>query len=325
MSSREASTEWSQNLLDLTGPFMVETKNVSKVYTMGRGETKVDITALEDVTLKIEKGTFVVLVGPSGSGKTTLLNLIGGLDKPSTGNIKISSLDITRADRFFMNLIREETIGYIHQTYNLISLLSALENVELPMDMVGIDAKDRRKRAIDVLKKVGLENRMDHKPYELSGGEQQRVGIARALVFDPPLILADEPTANLDTKIGLEIINLMRDLNEREGTTFIVSTHDLKITEVADLVIYLRDGKIVGEDVVKKDVNLAKQLVLKPEIQLSQDILDIIFNEVRIHLIDLTITEGEQRNIMGMNFELRETIPHGQVKITRETQIKFEA
>ncbi len=323
MSSREVSTEWSQNLLDLTGNFMVETNNVSKIYTMGSGKKEIEIAALKDITLKIEQGAFVVLVGPSGSGKTTLLNLIGGLDKPTEGNIKISGLDITRADRFFMNLIREETIGYIHQTYNLITLLSALENVELPMDMVGIDAHDRRRRAIDVLNKVGLGNRGSHRPYELSGGEQQRVGIARALVFDPPLVLADEPTANLDTKTGIEIIELMRDLNEKEGTTFIVSTHDMKITEVADLIIYLRDGKIVGEDVVKKDIELAKKLIIKPKTHLSNSILNIIYNDIRTNLIDLTVEEGQRRKIMGMEFELKETIPHGRVKITRETQIKF--
>ncbi len=222
---------------------VVETVDLCKVYRMGLTE----IHALKNVNLKVYRGEMVAVVGPSGSGKTTLLNLIGTLDKPTSGKIYIDGEDITTKSEKELTLLRRRKIGFVFQFYNLIPVLTAYENVELPLLISGVPKKEREKRVRRLLEMVGLEDRMNHRPDELSGGEQQRVAIARALVNNPSIILADEPTGDLDTETGLMVVQLMRKLAKEEDSTVIMVTHDPQISEIADRIIYLRDGKIIGE------------------------------------------------------------------------------
>ncbi|MEX2702755.1 MAG: ABC transporter ATP-binding protein [Candidatus Baldrarchaeota archaeon] len=222
---------------------VVETVDLCKVYRMGLTE----IHALKNVNLKVYRGEMVAVVGPSGSGKTTLLNLIGTLDKPTSGKIYIEGEDITTKSEKELTLLRRRKIGFVFQFYNLIPVLTAYENVELPLLISGVPKKEREKRVRRLLEMVGLEDRMNHRPDELSGGEQQRVAIARALVNNPSIILADEPTGDLDTETGLMVVQLMRKLAKEEDSTVIMVTHDPQISEIADRIIYLRDGKIIGE------------------------------------------------------------------------------
>ena len=221
---------------------IVELKDVVKIYELGEG---VEVHALRGVSLKIEKGEFVSIQGPSGSGKTTLLNMIGGLDKPTNGQVIIDGTDITHLGEKELARFRREKIGFIFQTYNLVPLLTALENVELPMMFAGkFSDVEIRERPEELLTLVGLEERMHHRPTQLSGGEQQRVAIARALANEPAIILADEPTGNLDQASGQRVINLMKNLNETLNQTFIVVTHDPMIAEYTKRRFYLIDGKI---------------------------------------------------------------------------------
>jgi len=222
---------------------VVETVDLCKVYRMGLTE----IHALKNVNLKVYRGEMVAVVGPSGSGKTTLLNLVGTLDKPTSGKIYIDGEDITTKSEKELTLLRRKKIGFVFQFYNLIPVLTAYENVELPLLISGVPKKEREKRVRKLLEMVGLEDRMNHRPDELSGGEQQRVAIARALVNNPSIILADEPTGDLDTETGLMVVQLMRKLAKEENSTVIMVTHDPQISEIADRIIYLRDGKIIGE------------------------------------------------------------------------------
>lgn len=218
---------------------IIETKNLTKIY--GKGEA--EIRALDKVNFIVKDGEFVALMGPSGSGKSTLLNLIGCLDKPTSGRYLLERKEVAEnTSAATLAEIRREKIGFIFQTFNLLPRTSALDNVILPAVYSGI--RDRKKKALELLKKVGLGHRAKHKPSELSGGEQQRVAIARSLMNDPLIILADEPTGNLDSKSGLEIIKLLRDLN-KEGTTIIMVTHDPNIGEMADRVVKMMDGKIL--------------------------------------------------------------------------------
>ena len=224
---------------------IVELVNVVKVYRLGEG---VEVPALRGVSLKIDKGEFVSVQGPSGSGKTTLLNMIGGLDKPTKGRVIIDGVDITNLGEKELAHFRREKIGFIFQTYNLVPLLTALENVELPMMLSGkFSESEVRKRAEELLALVGLEDRMHHRPTQLSGGEQQRVAIARALANEPAIILADEPTGNLDQVSGQRIINLMKNLNETLNQTFIIVTHDPMVAEQTERKFYLVDGKIYNK------------------------------------------------------------------------------
>jgi putative ABC transport system ATP-binding protein len=206
------------------------------------------VRALVNVSLEVQPGEFVCLMGPSGSGKTTLLNIIGGLDRPTKGIVEITGLDTSKITESQFAALRHDSIGYIFQSYNLIPFLSAVENVELPLMFEPYDRKALRQRAIDLLNLVGLGHRLDHQPAKMSGGEQQRTAIARALISNPALVLADEPTANLDSVTGEKIIDLMKELNQRDGTTFIFSTHDAKVMSHADAIIRLADGKIVGRE-----------------------------------------------------------------------------
>ena len=202
------------------------------------------IKALDGVNIKIRRGEYVSIVGPSGSGKTTLFNMIGGLDRPTRGTAYIDGVDIARLDAYELAWLRVRKIGYIFQTFNLIFVLNALENVALPMIFAGVSREERMKRATGLLNTVGLGDRLHHKPSELSAGQQQRVAIARALANDPAIVLADEPTGNLDLQTGREILNLLKKLNEAKGVTVIAATHDLKMIDMSDRVFWMRDGKI---------------------------------------------------------------------------------
>lgn len=218
---------------------LVELVDVRKVYTMDR----VEVLALRGITLSIAKGEFVSMMGPSGSGKSTLMNLIGCLDRPTDGKVIIDGKDVSKLNENSLAEIRQKKIGFIFQQFNLIPRLSALENVELPMWFAGVEKNQRAKKASFLLEKVGLGERLKHKPTELSGGERQRVSIARALANDPELVLADEPTGNLDSTSGNEIIELLEDLNS-DGRTIIMVTHDPEYGQRAQRMIKLKDGMV---------------------------------------------------------------------------------
>jgi putative ABC transport system ATP-binding protein len=214
--------------------------NVSKVYE--KKEQKVN--ALSEIDLKIQKGDYISLQGPSGSGKTTLLNILGCLDKPTSGEVSIDGKVVTNVKEHELYKIRSKKIGFIFQTFNLFPILNAQENVLLPMELTKLPMKERREKAKALLEMVGLKERMHHRPSELSAGEKQRVAIARALANDPSIILADEPTGNLDSKTGRHIMDLLKELNEKTGTTIIVVTHDDKMARLTKKILILKDGKI---------------------------------------------------------------------------------
>jgi putative ABC transport system ATP-binding protein len=219
---------------------LIEIKNVTKIYELG----KTKVVALNGIDLEVKYGEIISICGPSGSGKTTLLNLIGCLDKPTDGEIKILGTDVLSLSDNKLSEIRGRHIGFIFQTFNLIPVLTAYENVEYPLFLQNVPARERKKRVLIILEEVGLTEFIHHKPDELSGGQRQRVAIARALVTKPEILLADEPTANLDTKTGESILELMQRINKEYGTTFIFSTHDHKVLKYANKIYYLRDGKI---------------------------------------------------------------------------------
>jgi putative ABC transport system ATP-binding protein len=221
---------------------VIELKNIEKVYNIGMPN---ELKVLDNIDLKIEKGEMIVIFGPSGSGKSTLLHIIGCLDRPTNGKLYIDGEDISKFSDDKLALIRRKKMGFIFQQFNLINSFTALENVELPMKIANVNKKESKKRAEELLKSVNLEKRMDHFPNQLSGGEMQRVAIARALVNDPSVILADEPTGNLDSKNGKEIVQIMCKLHKK-GYTFVIVTHDPKVAICAERKISLKDGKIVG-------------------------------------------------------------------------------
>ena len=220
---------------------LVKVEDVEKVYKLG----EIMVPALKKVNMNLEPGEFVAVMGPSGSGKTTLLNLIGALDKPTRGKIYVDGKDLTTMREKELTTLRRRTIGYIFQFYNLIPVLSAFENVELPMLIAGAPWKERETRALQLLKDVGLADRADHRPDELSGGEQQRVAIVRALANKPSIVLADEPTGDLDTKTGAEVMHTLRNLSKSEGATVVIVTHDPIVADLANRVFNMRDGEIV--------------------------------------------------------------------------------
>ncbi len=219
---------------------IITVENATKIYKIGEVETR----ALDGVSLSIAEGEFTALVGPSGSGKTTLLQLMGCLDKPNSGTVKVGGQDVTRMKANPRADLRREKIGFIFQFFALVPVLTAYENVELPLLLNNVGAKKRRERVMGLLESVGLAERADHRPDQLSGGEQQRVAIARALAPDPLLVLADEPTANLDTANGAQAMDIMQRLNQETGTAFIFATHDPRVVAYARRVIEMRDGKI---------------------------------------------------------------------------------
>ncbi|CAG0940547.1 sulfonate transport system ATP-binding protein [Anaerolineae bacterium] len=218
---------------------VIEIENITKTYHMG----EVLVNALNGVSLQIGRGEMVAITGPSGSGKSTLMNIIGCLDTPTTGTYILDGVDVSKLTDDQQAGIRNKKIGFVFQTFNLLARTTALDNVELPMVYAG--APDRRERARAALERVGLKDRVHHRPNELSGGQQQRVAIARALVNDPSIILADEPTGNLDTKSGAEILNLFRTFNHEHGMTVVVVTHDQNIAAQAQRIIRIRDGVVV--------------------------------------------------------------------------------
>jgi len=219
---------------------VVRVKNVTKTFKLG----KIDVQALKGVDLEISKGDYISIMGPSGSGKSTLFNMIGGLDKPSSGKVFIDEVDIAQLDAYELAWLRCRKIGYIFQTFNIIQVMTALENVTLPMVFAGLNNDTAVEKGMQLLDLVGLGDRFSHKPFELSGGQQQRVAVARALANDPAIILADEPTGNLDLTTGEEIIALLKRLSQERGVTVISATHDFKMLNVSDRVIWIRDGRV---------------------------------------------------------------------------------
>ncbi len=219
---------------------IVRTTDVTKSFQLGKQQLEV----LKGISLTIATGRYISIMGPSGSGKSTLFNMIGGLDKPTSGKVFIDEVDIAQLDAYELAWLRCRKIGYIFQTFNLIPVMTALENVTLPMTFGGTGNDEAVERGMKLLKQVGLETRFSHKPSELSGGQQQRVAVARALANDPAIILADEPTGNLDLTTGEEIIDLLKQMSSDRGVTIISATHDFKMLNVSDEVIWIRDGRI---------------------------------------------------------------------------------
>ena len=219
---------------------IIQLEELARHYEMG-GMT---VKALDGIDMEIGRGEYVSIVGPSGSGKTTLFNMIGGLDRPSNGRVYIDGVDISKLDAYELAWLRCRKIGYIFQTFNLIPVLTAIENVSLPTVFAGLPRDEGLEKAAKLLISVGLGERLDHRPTELSAGQQQRVAIARAMANDPAIILADEPTGNLDLNTGKEIIEILHNLNRDKNMTLIAATHDLKMIEASDRIIWMRDGQI---------------------------------------------------------------------------------
>ena len=219
---------------------VVRVVDVTKSFKLG----KIEVQALKGVDLEIARGDYLSIMGPSGSGKSTLFNMIGGLDKPSAGKVFIDEVDIAQLDAYELAWLRCRKIGYIFQTFNIIQVMTALENVTLPMIFAGVNNDAAVQKGMKLLEQVGLADRHSHKPFELSGGQQQRVAIARALANDPAIILADEPTGNLDLTTGEEIIALLKRLSQQRGVTVISATHDFKMLNVSDRVVWIRDGRV---------------------------------------------------------------------------------
>jgi putative ABC transport system ATP-binding protein len=230
---------------------VVRTQGVKKIYKMG----DIEVHALRGIDLEIYAGEYLSIMGPSGSGKSTFFNMVGGLDKPSVGKVYIDEVDVAQLDAYELAWLRCRKIGYIFQSFNLIPVMTALENVTLPMVFAGLTSDESRDKGMELLKKVGLGERHSHKPFELSGGQQQRVAVARALANDPAVVLADEPTANLDLRTGTEIIDLLKEMNENFGVTVISATHDHKMLSVSDRVVWIKDGA-KERIVLRKDLEI---------------------------------------------------------------------
>lgn len=236
-----------------SGMPLIELRNVSKTYDLG----EVQVEALKHATLSIERGEYVALIGPSGSGKSTLMNTLGCLDRPTEGSYRLDGQEVATMSANERAELRNRHLGFVFQNFNLLARTSAVENVELPLLYTpGVSARERRRRAVELLQKVGLGDRLDHHPSQLSGGQQQRVAIARALVNGPSILLGDEPTGNLDSKTSRDVIRLFRQLNQDNGITVIIVTHDPGVAHYADRVIVLHDGEVVNDT---RDVHQALQ------------------------------------------------------------------
>lgn len=232
---------------------IININNVTKDY----GQGDVIVHALRGINLSLERGEFTSMAGPSGSGKSTLLNIIGGLDKPTTGSVEVDDRDVVSMSMAQLSHLRRDSIGFIFQNYSLIPVLTAYENAEYILVLQGVSAKKRQQKIMDILKEVGLESMKNRFPRELSGGQQQRVAIARAIAPEPSLILADEPTANVDSKTGGALMDLMRKLNEEKGITFLLSTHEKTVMERARRLVVLKDGLIEYDGSPKEGIDIA--------------------------------------------------------------------
>lgn len=226
---------------------LIRIRQLRKIYQMGRQK----VHALAGVDIDIPAQSFTVMMGPSGSGKSTLLYLLGGLDRPTSGQIMVGKQNLSEMDENTLAIYRRRTLGFVFQQFNLVSSMTALENVAFPMRFAGIAPRERQKRALKLLEKVGLEKFVRHRPTEMSGGQQQRVAIARALINDPPIILADEPTGNLDTVTGYSIMQLLEELH-KSGRTILVVTHDPRMARFATRIIYILDGRLVSQEEYEK-------------------------------------------------------------------------
>ncbi|SDZ18248.1 putative ABC transport system ATP-binding protein [Proteiniborus ethanoligenes] len=237
---------------------MIKIENLGKIYDTG----KISVEALKEVNLQIGKDEFVSIMGASGSGKSTLMNILGCLDRPTSGRYTLDEVSVENLNEVELAAIRNKKIGFVFQSFNLLPRTSALKNVELPMTYAGISKKERRQKALEVLEKVGLGDRVDHLPNELSGGQKQRVAIARALVNDPSILLADEPTGNLDTKSGQEIMSIFQQLN-REGVTVVLVTHEPEIAQHTKRIVLFRDGRLIEDKKVKDQIIIRPQTALE--------------------------------------------------------------
>lgn len=237
---------------------MIKIENLGKIYDTG----KISVEALKEVNLQIRKDEFVSIMGASGSGKSTLMNILGCLDRPTSGRYTLDEVSVENLNEVELAAIRNKKIGFVFQSFNLLPRTSALKNVELPMTYAGISKKERRQKALEVLEKVGLGDRVDHLPNELSGGQKQRVAIARALVNDPSILLADEPTGNLDTKSGQEIMSIFQQLN-REGVTVVLVTHEPEIAQHTKRIVLFRDGRLIEDKKVKDQIIIRPQTALE--------------------------------------------------------------
>lgn len=239
----------------MPAPLIIEAKKVTKTYELG----EVPVHVLKGVDVQIRQGEYVSITGPSGSGKTTLLDVLSGLLRPTSGEILIGGQQASKMDDDKLAQVRGKTIGFVFQSFNLINRLTALENVMLPLWFQGMDAAERREKASKVLREVGLGDRLDHRPNELSGGQRQRVAIARALAADPDVIVADEPTGNLDSVSGSTILNMLDELHDKHGKTILMVTHEKYVAERAERIIHLKDGLIVSSQILRKGGGKARE------------------------------------------------------------------
>lgn len=248
-------------------PPVIELNHIHKTYTMG----DVEVHALRGISLTVRKGEFIAIMGTSGSGKSTTMNIVGCLDRPTKGSYILDGQDVSAMSKDQRADVRNQKLGFVFQGFNLLSRTSALENVELPMLYAAVETNARHRRAMEALAAVGLAGRERNHPNQLSGGQQQRVAIARALVNDPALILADEPTGNLDSRTSIEVMEIFQRLNRERGITLILVTHEHDIAQYADRVIVFRDGKIKKDYAIEEPRNAAEELRLMPDVEIDED------------------------------------------------------